>query len=159
MVYWEPYSGNCQTTQISRVRPSDEFSTRRYIASGNGKGNAYGLAAVCAVAFPFIFFARLYWPIPPVSNLIVGVLVSPPCDNETDSRRFSSCSSPLSWYVRKKEVSCAWHVLIWRDLGYLSQILGFSWQDTHFPSGFVYFGIDVSWVRAQSSALFFRAFI
>ncbi|KAI0089790.1 hypothetical protein BDY19DRAFT_888753 [Irpex rosettiformis] len=74
-----------------------------YISSGNGKGNAYGLAAVCAVSFPFIFFGRLYWPVPPVSNLIFFVTAI--------------------------------------------VVLGFSWQDTHFPTGYVYFGIDVSWRR------------
>lgn len=43
----------------------------RYISTGSGEGNPYGLAVVCGVAFPFFFYARLYWPGPPVSNLIV----------------------------------------------------------------------------------------
>jgi hypothetical protein len=33
-----------------------------YISAGDGMGNAYGLAAVCAVVFPFFFYGRLYWP-------------------------------------------------------------------------------------------------
>lgn len=45
----------------------------RYISTGNGMGNPYGLAAVLLVAFPFFFFARLYWPGPPMTNLIFFV--------------------------------------------------------------------------------------
>ena len=30
-----------------------------YISTGLGTGSAYGLAAVCGVAFPFFFYARL----------------------------------------------------------------------------------------------------
>ncbi|KAH7888067.1 hypothetical protein F5I97DRAFT_1806524 [Phlebopus sp. FC_14] len=44
-----------------------------YISAGSGEGNPYGLAAVCAVCFPFFFFARLYWPVPPMTNLIIFV--------------------------------------------------------------------------------------
>lgn len=44
-----------------------------YISTGNGRGNPYGLAAVCAVCYPSFFFARLYWPIPPMTNLIIWV--------------------------------------------------------------------------------------
>ncbi|KAF8885154.1 hypothetical protein BD779DRAFT_1611982 [Infundibulicybe gibba] len=41
-----------------------------YISAGSGAGNAFGLAAVCAVCFPFFFYARLYWPGPPMTNLV-----------------------------------------------------------------------------------------
>jgi hypothetical protein len=44
-----------------------------YISAGSGRGNPYGLAAVCAVCYPSFFFARLYWPIPPMTNLIIWV--------------------------------------------------------------------------------------
>ncbi|KAF7964639.1 hypothetical protein HWV62_4637, partial [Athelia sp. TMB] len=44
-----------------------------YVSAGNGNGNPYGLAAVFAVCFPFFFFARLYWPGPPMTNLIFFV--------------------------------------------------------------------------------------
>ncbi|KAJ3517352.1 hypothetical protein NLJ89_g569 [Agrocybe chaxingu] len=44
-----------------------------YISCGSGAGNAYGLAAVCAVCFPFFFFARLYWPVPPMTNIVFFV--------------------------------------------------------------------------------------
>ncbi|OAX35889.1 hypothetical protein K503DRAFT_827545 [Rhizopogon vinicolor AM-OR11-026] len=44
-----------------------------YISAGDGRGNPYGLAAVCAVCFPLFFFARLYWPIPPMTNLIIWI--------------------------------------------------------------------------------------
>ena len=43
----------------------------RYISSGN----PYGLAAVCAVCFPFFFYARLYSPITPMINLIFFVTI------------------------------------------------------------------------------------
>ncbi len=45
-----------------------DFS-ERYIS----KGSPYGLAAVCGVCFPFFFYARLYWPISPMINLILFV--------------------------------------------------------------------------------------
>ncbi|EPQ61261.1 hypothetical protein GLOTRDRAFT_54150 [Gloeophyllum trabeum ATCC 11539] len=46
-----------------------------YIASGSGHGNYYGFAAVCGVCFPFFFFARLYWPGPPMTNIIFFVTI------------------------------------------------------------------------------------
>jgi hypothetical protein len=47
-----------------------------YISTGNGRGDAYGLAAVCAVAFPFFFFGRLYWPANPMTNIIFFVTIA-----------------------------------------------------------------------------------
>jgi Fusaric acid resistance protein-like len=41
-----------------------------HISTGGGKGNPYGLAMTCAIAFPFFFYGRLYWPGPSVSNMI-----------------------------------------------------------------------------------------
>ncbi|KAJ7272064.1 hypothetical protein B0H12DRAFT_1299013 [Mycena haematopus] len=41
-----------------------------YISTGGGNGSAYGLAAVCAVCYPFFFFGRLYYPGPPMKVLI-----------------------------------------------------------------------------------------
>ncbi|KAL0581273.1 hypothetical protein V5O48_000756 [Marasmius crinis-equi] len=41
-----------------------------YISTGSGNGSPYGLAAVGAVTFPFIFYLRLYWPGPPMTILI-----------------------------------------------------------------------------------------
>ena len=41
-----------------------------HISTGAGRGNPYGLAATCAVAFPFFFYGRLYRPGPPVPNMI-----------------------------------------------------------------------------------------
>lgn len=51
-----------------------------YISSGGGNGNPYGFAAVTAVCFPFFFFARIYYPGPPIdvafffltSQLVIG---------------------------------------------------------------------------------------
>ena len=47
----------------------------RYLSTGKGSGNPYGLAAVTAVCFPFFFYARLYWPGPPMSNIIFFVTI------------------------------------------------------------------------------------
>ncbi|KAJ2968766.1 hypothetical protein NUW54_g13121 [Trametes sanguinea] len=44
-----------------------------YISTGSGNGNPYGLAAVIGVCAPFFFFGRLYWPIPPMTNIIFFV--------------------------------------------------------------------------------------
>ncbi|KDR73331.1 hypothetical protein GALMADRAFT_228417 [Galerina marginata CBS 339.88] len=44
-----------------------------YISCGSSRGNAYGLATVCAICYPFFFFARLYWPIAPMRNIILFV--------------------------------------------------------------------------------------
>lgn len=38
-----------------------------YISAGSGNGNPYALGAVCLVCFPFFFYARLYWPGPPMT--------------------------------------------------------------------------------------------
>ncbi|KAF8896796.1 hypothetical protein CPB84DRAFT_1682022 [Gymnopilus junonius] len=47
-----------------------------YISCGSGAGNPFGLAAVCAVCFPFFFYARLYWPIPLLRNFVFFVTIS-----------------------------------------------------------------------------------
>ncbi|KAF9457122.1 hypothetical protein BDZ94DRAFT_1203283 [Collybia nuda] len=44
-----------------------------YTSCGSGRGNAFGFAAVCAVCFPFFFFARLYWPGPPMTVIVFFV--------------------------------------------------------------------------------------
>ncbi|KAF8211930.1 hypothetical protein K438DRAFT_1805637 [Mycena galopus ATCC 62051] len=49
-----------------------------YISAGAGNGNPYGLAAVCAVCYPFLFYGRIYYPGPPMKVLILfitGILV------------------------------------------------------------------------------------
>lgn len=54
-----------------------------YISTGTGNGNPYGLAAVIAVSAPFLFYGRLYWPVPPMTNIIFFVtvaLVRPSCN-------------------------------------------------------------------------------
>ena len=45
----------------------------RYTSTGLGRGNAYGLAAVCGALFPFMMFGRLYWPGPPMTNILFFV--------------------------------------------------------------------------------------
>ncbi len=49
------------------------FCINRYISTGSGQGNPYGLAAVIGVCAPFFFFWRLYWPVPPMTNIILFV--------------------------------------------------------------------------------------
>ncbi|TFY76526.1 hypothetical protein EWM64_g7486 [Hericium alpestre] len=44
-----------------------------YISTGTGRGNAFGLATTLGVAFPFFFFMRLYWTVPPMINIIFFV--------------------------------------------------------------------------------------
>jgi 4-amino-4-deoxy-L-arabinose transferase-like glycosyltransferase len=46
-----------------------------YISSGRGSGNAIGLAAVCAVAFPLMIFGRLYYPGPPMTVIVFFVTI------------------------------------------------------------------------------------
>ena len=43
------------------------------MSTGLGKGNAYGLAAVCGALFPLMMFGRLYWPGPPMTNILFFV--------------------------------------------------------------------------------------
>jgi len=45
----------------------------RYMSTGLGRGNAYGLAATCGCLFPFMMFGRLYWPGPPMTNILFFV--------------------------------------------------------------------------------------
>ncbi|EIN13098.1 hypothetical protein PUNSTDRAFT_139763 [Punctularia strigosozonata HHB-11173 SS5] len=44
-----------------------------YISTGAGHGSPYGLGAVTAIFFPFMFFGRLYWPVPPMTKIIFFV--------------------------------------------------------------------------------------
>jgi len=74
LVIWyvlSPYSfqGKQMTTSI-----------RRYISCGSERGNAFGLAAVCGVCFPFFFFVRLYAPISPVTNGVYFATICLVCD-------------------------------------------------------------------------------
>ncbi|KAI1785560.1 hypothetical protein LXA43DRAFT_1037284 [Ganoderma leucocontextum] len=47
-----------------------------YISAGSGTGNAYGLAAVIGVSSPFLIFWRLYWPVHPITNIVLFVTAS-----------------------------------------------------------------------------------
>lgn len=47
-----------------------------YISTGSGHGNPYGLAAVIGVSAPVLFFGRLYWPVPPMTNIIFFVTIA-----------------------------------------------------------------------------------
>lgn len=106
---------------------SDEISHIwvRYISTGGGNGNPYGLAAVFAVCFPFFFYARLYWPGAPMTNIIFFVttmLVGKLLDNYL--------SSILT----------------------MPQVVGYSYQDNYFLlPGNPGFGIEVAWVYSSSS--------
>ncbi|CCM03488.1 uncharacterized protein FIBRA_05622 [Fibroporia radiculosa] len=74
-----------------------------YISAGRGEGNSYGFAATLGVCFPFFFYMRIYWPVPPVTNLIFFVTIA--------------------------------------------LVLGFSWQNTHFPGIFHFYGFALAWRR------------
>jgi hypothetical protein len=71
LVMW--YVMFCSAAMHALTNVLEKLPTVRYISAGNGLGNAYGLAAVCAVCFPLMFFARLYWPYPPMTMLILLV--------------------------------------------------------------------------------------
>lgn len=45
------------------------------MSAGLGSGNAFGLAVVTAVAFPIMFFIRLYYPAAPITLTIFGTTV------------------------------------------------------------------------------------
>ena len=44
-----------------------------YISTGNGRGNAYGLGATSAVAFPMLMLVRIHFPGPPLTPIIIAV--------------------------------------------------------------------------------------
>ncbi|CDU22185.1 uncharacterized protein SPSC_00815 [Sporisorium scitamineum] len=44
-----------------------------YISTGDGRGNAYGLGATTAVAFPMLMLFRIYFPGPPITPIITTV--------------------------------------------------------------------------------------
>ncbi|SPO32802.1 uncharacterized protein UTRI_05688_B [Ustilago trichophora] len=44
-----------------------------YISTGDGRGNAYGLGATTAVAFPLVMMYRIYFPGPPITPIIASV--------------------------------------------------------------------------------------
>ncbi|KAI0060820.1 hypothetical protein BV25DRAFT_1871013 [Artomyces pyxidatus] len=67
-----------------------------YISTGMGRGDAVGLAAVCAVAFPFLFYARLYWPGPPITNIIFLVTVALTIGFSWQNTHFRT--SPFDYY-------------------------------------------------------------
>ncbi|KAN0063991.1 hypothetical protein ACQY0O_003597 [Thecaphora frezii] len=46
-----------------------------YISTGLGHGNAYGLGATTAFAFPLLMLFRLYYPGPPITSIITSVTV------------------------------------------------------------------------------------
>lgn len=45
----------------------------RYISRGDATDSPYGLAAVLGFCFPFFFYANLYWPGPPMTNIMFFV--------------------------------------------------------------------------------------
>ncbi|KZP16769.1 hypothetical protein FIBSPDRAFT_1047238 [Athelia psychrophila] len=69
-----------------------------YISAGNGDGNPYGLAAVFAVCFPFFFFARIYWPGPPMTNLIFFVTSALVVGYSYQDNHLVTASSPGSGF-------------------------------------------------------------
>ncbi|PCH32963.1 hypothetical protein WOLCODRAFT_141429 [Wolfiporia cocos MD-104 SS10] len=74
-----------------------------YISAGRGTGNPYGFAATFGVCFPFVYYARLYWPVPAMTNILLFVNIS--------------------------------------------LVYGFSWQNSHYPLIFHFYGWDLAWRR------------
>ncbi|KAG2070593.1 hypothetical protein BDR04DRAFT_1198344 [Suillus decipiens] len=85
-----------------------------YISTGNGRGNPYGLAAVCAVCYPSIFFARLYWPIAPMTNLIIWVTAALIVGYSYDDTHLIVSSSP-GWGI-----DVAWRRFVLVTIGVLA---------------------------------------
>jgi hypothetical protein len=103
-----------------------------HISTGGGKGSPYGLAVTCAVAFPFFFYGRLYWSGPPVSNMI-----------------FFTTTALVGVHPRKRK-----KLLIGLTLAHPFQVIGYSWQNTHYHFGeFLYYGINLAWVRGFKCAV------
>ncbi|KAK2462664.1 hypothetical protein APHAL10511_005397 [Amanita phalloides] len=66
-----------------------------YIAAGkDNRGNPYGLAAVFVVCFPLIFYAMLYWPVPPLTHIIMFVTAMLVVAYSYQDAHFPSPSSP-----------------------------------------------------------------
>ncbi|KAG1718215.1 hypothetical protein EDB19DRAFT_1899481 [Suillus lakei] len=85
-----------------------------YISAGNGRGNPYGLAAVCAVCYPLFFFARLYWPIPPMTNLIIWVTTALVVGYSYEDTHLAVSSSP-GWGI-----DVAWRRFVLVTVGVLA---------------------------------------
>ncbi|KAG2357359.1 hypothetical protein BDR07DRAFT_1420585 [Suillus spraguei] len=85
-----------------------------YISTGNGRGNPYGLTAVCAVCYPSIFFARLYWPISPMTNLIIWVTAALVVGYSYDDTHLIVSSSP-GWGI-----DVAWRRFVLVTIGVLA---------------------------------------
>lgn len=71
------YSGETTTAWWVRIRASFAGCVvglvMWYIGSGSGKGNAYGIAAVCAVAFPALMLVRVHHPGSPLAAILFTV--------------------------------------------------------------------------------------
>lgn len=63
-------------TNLDKSSFAQDFILNRYISSGNGSGNPYGVAAVAAVVFPMLSFARIYAPGPPMTYVIYSMFES-----------------------------------------------------------------------------------
>jgi Fusaric acid resistance protein-like len=103
-----------------------------HVSTGGGKGNPYGLAVTCAVAFPIFFYGRLYWPGPSVSNTI-----------------FFTTTALVSIHLRKNVINGANPCPPFK-------VIGYSWQNTHHHFGeFLYYGINLAWARGFKCAMLF----
>ncbi|TDL16038.1 hypothetical protein BD410DRAFT_731828 [Rickenella mellea] len=69
-----------------------------YASTGAGQGNAFGLAAVSAVCFPFFFFIRLYAPGPPMSKIIFLFTTQLVVGFSWQDRHIPSLASPGAGY-------------------------------------------------------------
>ena len=67
---WGPRFG---LNSVARLNSQVTHRYCRYISTGRGRGNAYGLAVACGVLFPPMMFGRIYWPGPPMTNILFFV--------------------------------------------------------------------------------------
>lgn len=71
-VLWGWLFGEFPAPSLDIISAHDDH---RYISTGDGKGNPYGLAVVTGVVCPILFFGRLYWNGPPMTNIIFFVTI------------------------------------------------------------------------------------
>ena len=87
-----------------------------HVSTGAGGGNPYGLAAACAVAFPFFFYVRLYLPGPPVPNMIFFTTTALVC---IDSCSLCKSTHPRNvlgnWLLMAEHAFYRWRLFVLWD--------------------------------------------
>lgn len=101
-----------------------------HISTGAARGDSYGLAVTCAVAFPFFFYGRLYWPGPPVPNMIFFTTTALVCIHPRQSSLALTAAPVLGSRLLVAEYSLPlWRVFVLWDKACLGRWLRM-WQST-----------------------------